>query len=198
MSAPALQHKRISVEHYLAGELDLPVKHEYVGGAVDVITGAKNIHNTIADNVFAACHTRLRDHPCRPFHSDTKVHVKLRDHTRFYYPDIQVTCCPNPPDDAFQDNPCVIVEILSAATRRIDEEEKKEAYLTIDSLEAYLLIESTNQEVLLIERGDEGFQCRLFAGDDASVPLACLEFNLPLREIYEGVQLPALEVMEDA
>jgi Uma2 family endonuclease len=131
----------ISVEDYLAGELVSPVKHEYLGGVVHAMAGARNLHNIVAGNVFASLHTRLRGRRCRPFNSDTKIRVRLPTQWRFYYPDVSVIGRPNPPDDSYQDDAAVIVEVLSKATRRIDEGEKKDAYLTIPSLFAYILVE---------------------------------------------------------
>ncbi len=183
MSANAIQHQYVSVERYLADELTSPVKHEYVGGTVYAMAGAQNVHNAIAGNLFAAFHSRLRGKKCRPFNSDTKVRVKLRDHVRFYYPDMQVTCQPNPPDETYQDSPIVIVEVLSRSTRRVDEEEKKEAYMTIPTLEAYLLVDSSNQEIVLYQRSETGFQREILAGEEARIPLPCLGFEILISEI---------------
>jgi len=195
MSA-VLRHQHISPEAYLASELKSPIKHEYVGGAVYAMAGARNIHNVIAGNVFLALGTRLRGKKCRPFNSDTKVRVRFPNHVRFYYPDVQVVCQPNAMDESFQDQPNVIVEVLSESTRRTDEGEKLDAYLTISSLETYLLVDSSNKQVVVEQRGSNGFKRSILVGDDGAVPLPCLGFDLPLAEIYEGVQLPALEVLD--
>ncbi len=195
MSA-VLRHQHLTPESYLASELKSPVKHEYVGGTVYAMAGAKNIHNIIAGNVFGSLHSRLRGKKCRPFNSDTKVRVRFPNHVRFYYPDVQVVCQPNSMDESFQDQPNVIVEVLSESTRRTDEGEKLDAYLTISTLETYLLVDSSNKEVVVEQRGSNGFQRRILIGDDGVVPLPCLGFDLPLAEIYEGVQLPALEMVE--
>lgn len=195
MSA-ALRHQLVTPEAYLASELKSPAKHEYVGGAVYAMAGAKNIHHIIAGNIFLSLGTRLRGKKCRPFNSDTKVRVRFPNHVRFYYPDVQVVCQPNPVDESFQDQPNVIVEVLSESTRRTDEGEKLDAYLTIPSLETYLLVNSTNKEVVVQQRDNTGFKRAVFVGDEGVIPLACLGFDLPLVEIYEGVQLPALEVVE--
>lgn len=197
MTSSAPRHSQVSVEKYLAGELKSPIKHEFVGGAMYAMAGARNIHNIISGNIFLALGSRLRGKKCRPFNSDTKVRVKLPDHIRFYYPDVQVSCLPNPPDDSFQDCPNVIVEVLSPTTQRIDQGEKREAYLTIPTLEAYLLVDSMNKEVVVYQRGEMGFECVRYIGDDGEIPLPCLKVDLPMAEIYEGVQLPALEVVEE-
>ena len=60
----------MTVEDYLAGELDSPVKHEYLGGMVYAIAGARNVHNLIASNILGAHHGRLRGKPCRPYNSE--------------------------------------------------------------------------------------------------------------------------------
>jgi len=50
----------MSVEEYLARELDSRVKHEYLGGFVYAQAGANNVHNLVASNVLGALHARLR------------------------------------------------------------------------------------------------------------------------------------------
>lgn len=178
----------ISVEEYLAGELVSPRKHEYLGGVVYAMAGARNVHNTIAGNVFASFHSRLRGRPCRPFNSDTKIRIHLPTQLRFYYPDVSVTCRPNPAADSFQDEPAVLVEVLSAKTRRIDEGEKKDAYLTMPSLAAYLLVEQETAAVVAFRRTEHGFVREVYEGLDAVVPLGEIDTALPLAEVYEAVE----------
>ena len=124
----------ISVEDYLAGELESPVKHEYLDGNVYSVADTRNAHNLISGKYHRVFAFAPGGRPCRPFNSDTKIRVRLPTHWRFYYPDASVICRPNPQDDSFQDEPAVIFEVLSKATRRIDGGEKKDAYLTIPSL----------------------------------------------------------------
>src|SRR5258707_8038962 len=121
----------VSVEDYLAAELESPIKHEYMGGFVYAMAGARNAHNIIALNTCSALNFRLRGRPCRPFNSDTKIRIHLPRHIRFYYPDASVSCRPNPQADSFQDEQAVIFEVMSRRTRRLDQGEKKDAYLTI-------------------------------------------------------------------
>src|SRR5688500_9935093 len=111
----------VSIEDYLAGELASPVKHEYLGGVVYAMAGAVNAHNLIATNITGTLHARLRGKSCRVYNSDTKIRIRLPAHTRFYYPDASIVCRPNSPGDSFQDEPTVIIEVLSDSTRRIDE-----------------------------------------------------------------------------
>src|SRR5689334_15215878 len=120
----------ISVEDYLAGELVSKVKHEYLGGMVYAMAGARNAHTLIASNVLGALHSRLRGQRCQATNSVTKIRIRLPTQVRFYYPDVSVICSPNPQDESFQDAPAVLIEVISEKTRRIDGGEKKDAYLT--------------------------------------------------------------------
>lgn len=184
----ATKLNQVSVEDYLAGELVSPIKHEYLGGVVYAMAGVRNVHNTIAGNVLGILHARLRGKPCRPFNSDTKIRIRLPYQTRFYYPDASVVCDPNPPDDSFQDQPVVIVEVLSRRTRRIDEGEKKDAYLTIPSLCVYLLAEQEMPAVVAFRRTEHGFVREVYEGPNAVVPLPEIDTELPLAEVYEMVE----------
>ena len=56
----------VSVDDYLAGELNSTIKHEYLGGMVYAMAGARNAHNVIATNVVGVLHARLRGKKCRP------------------------------------------------------------------------------------------------------------------------------------
>jgi len=186
--SPAKKRNLIPVEDYLAGELASPVKHEYLNGVVYAMAGARNVHNDIAGNTFGALYVRLRGRRCRPYNSDTKIRVRLPNQVRFYYPEASVVCRPNPPTDTFQDDPVVIIEVLSKKTRRIDEGEKKDAYLAIPSLAVYLLIEQDLPAIVAFRRSGRGFDREVYEGLEAVVPLPEIEAELPLAEVYEAVQ----------
>ena len=178
----------ITVDEYLRGELDSQVKHEYLGGFIYAMAGANNAHNRIASNVVGALFARLRGKPCEPYNSDTKVRVKLPTHVRFYYPDASVVCEPNPSRDSFQDRPVVIVEVLSRKTRRTDEGEKRDAYMMVPTLAAYLLIEQDRATVNVYRRTEQGFIYETYDDLRSSIPLGEVETELPLNEIYDRVE----------
>lgn len=178
----------ISVDDYLAGELVSPIKHEYLGGVVYAMAGARNVHNRIATNTTIALGSRLRGRRCEAFNSDTKVRVSLPRHVRFYYPDVSVVCRPNPPDDSFHEEPAAIFEVLSRRTRRIDEGEKLDAYLMIPSLYVYGLIEPETAVVVVYRRTEQDFVREVYERLDAVIPLPEIETELPLAEIYERVE----------
>ena len=184
----ALKWNLIAVEDYLAGELVSPIKHEYIGGVVYAMAGARVGHNDITSNVHVAIGVRLRGKRCRAYTSDMKIRIELSDQIRFYYPDVSVVCRSNAPAAMFQDEPAAILEVLSRSTRRIDMVEKKDAYLTIPSLQVYVLVEQDSPLVVVFRRAEAGFIREIYEGLDAVLPLGEIEIELPLAEIYAGVE----------
>lgn len=179
----------VSVEDYLAGEETGGIKHEYLGGAVHAMAGATIRHNNIALNCLASLHASLRGKSCRPYNSDTKIRIEFPDHTRFYYPDAMVVCHSNPDSDHYQNQPVVIVEVLSDSTRRADLGEKRDAYLTIPSLKALLFVETETPSVTVYRRVPEGgFTIERHAGPDAAIDLPEIGVTLPLPDLYDSVE----------
>ena len=184
----------LSVEDYLEGEKVAEIKHEYLGGVVHAMAGAKNRHNMIAVNSLGHLFGKLSGKPCQPFSSDTKLRVEYPDHTRFYYPDAMVVCQSNPEDDHFQSQPVVVIEVLSESTRRTDMGEKRDAYLTIPSLKVLLLVEVDRAEVVAYRRKPEGgFSGELYQGMDEVIALPEIETELALSEIYERLEFGTAE-----
>jgi len=183
----AEKYELMSVENYLAGELTSRHKHEYVAGVIYSMAGGTNAHHRLASNVLGTLYARLRGKPCQPFNSDTKIRVRSPFSTRFYYPDASVICKPNPLTDTFQDDPVIIVEVVSKSTRRLDEGEKKDAYLSIPSLAAYLLVEQEAASVCVFRRTEAGVVREVYDGLESLIPLPEVQADLPVAEIYEGV-----------
>ncbi len=186
----------ISVDDYLAGEADARVKHEYVSGRVYAMAGARNQHNLVCMNFYISVGSRLRGKPCQATTSDVKVRIRNSNDTRFYYPDAMVVCEPNPPGEVYHDRPVVIAEVLSASTRRIDEGEKLQAYLAIESVKTVLLIEPDRPSVTVYRRradGTPGFDAEAYGKLQASIPLPEVDASLPLHELYERVDLGSQE-----
>lgn len=187
----------ISVDDYLSGELESDIKHEYVDGIVYAMAGARNSHNVIATNALGELFNSLRGKTCRPFNSDTKIRIRQKSSVTFYYPDASVICQPNPGTDSFQDQPVVIVEVLSKSTRRIDEGEKREAYLSIPTLMAYVLVDQYKLEVTVYRRGERTFDAEVYRGIDSTIPLPEIEAELPLASLYDGVDFETPESGEE-
>ncbi len=185
-----------SVEEYLAFEEQAQTKSEYIDGWIRAMTGAALRHNMISVNTLIACGNQLKGKTCRPYNSDTKVRIDRAGMKRFYYPDVQVVCKSNDQLSVFQDQPVLIIEVLSPSTRRYDLDEKMAAYLTIPSLECYIALEQHQPIAIVMRRSSGGFLRKTTEGLDAVIDLPFLGCSLPMREIYDGVEFTAECVQE--
>ena len=175
---------QLSVENYLEGEKDAAVKHEYVRGEVFALAGASDVHNTIALNLALALTPAARRKDCRVYASNIKVRIG----EVFYYPDIMFVC-KDGLNAFYKDRPCVVIEILSRSTLRIDIAKKCYAYLELPSLKLYLLVDSRRRFVWGYYRTKMGWDKRVFSKGE-SVPVPCAEVELTMEAIY--VQTPYL------
>jgi Uma2 family endonuclease len=114
--------------------------------------------------------------------------LRLQNETRFYYPDVSVVCKSNSSDDAFQDEPVVIIEVLSKRTRRIDEGERKDAYMSIPSLCLYIMVEQVEPAVVTWRRTVNGFVREDIKGMDGVISLGEVNTSLQLQDLYDGVE----------
>jgi Uma2 family endonuclease len=187
MTAELAASQYISVEDYLAGEERAEQKHEYLAGVVYAMAGGTFAHSAIASNLLITLGAQLHGNKCRPLNSDMKLRIRLADQTRFYYPDVQVVCRPNPPGDHFQDDPALIFEVVSDSTRRIDEQEKRAAYLAIPTLNAYVLIEQDRPVATVWRRTGQGFVREDYAGADAVIAFGEIPASITLGDLREGL-----------
>ncbi|MBI3776575.1 MAG: Uma2 family endonuclease [Gammaproteobacteria bacterium] len=184
--APRPKHQQLSVEEYIKGEESSEVRHEYIGGEVYAMVGTSDRHNLIAGNLFALLHAQLRGTPCRLFMSDMKVRLRVASDDAFYYPDLMLACNPDDRATYYRTQPCLIVEVLSETTERIDRREKLLAYTSIDSLQEYVLLSQNHIEVEVHRRVD-GWRGQIVTTGD--VHLQCLSLDVSLAAIYEDVPL---------
>lgn len=188
MSMAATERDRIGVEDYLAGERDGEVRHEYIAGEVYAMTGASRRHGLIVNAVAFALTPSVRERGCQLFTNDMKVHVHHAGDDAFYYPDIVLTCEADDEEDYYLKHPCLIVEVLSESTERIDRREKLLAYTAgLPSLREYLLVAQDRRQVDLYRRTETDWVHDTHT--QGSLRLDCLELDLSLEDIYEDVEI---------
>jgi len=177
----------LTVEDYLTGEDGNDIRHEYIDGQVYAMTGASDRHGLITGNIYAVLRPLLRGTHCQLFASDMKVRLDVSHQDIFYYPDLLLSCDPTDRETYYRTKPCLLVEVLSETTERIDRREKLFAYQTIPSLQEYLLVSQTQQTLQIHRRSDDWAPVTVTEG---SVRLDCLAVDLPLDLIYEDVPEP--------
>lgn len=186
--ARGIADHHISREEYLQGELASEIRHEYVAGNVYPMSGGTLNHQRIAGNFIRNVGNQLAGNPCFPTGSDFKLHVPLgRGEEAFYYPDGMIICVPVPGNALFTDSPSVILEVLSPTTRRIDEAQKLRDYITIPTLQTYILAETDKHFLTLHRRNGADFRRKIISGPDAVLELPEVGISLPLAELYRDV-----------
>lgn len=207
MSAtPATEPERVMTEaEYLAFEDAAETKHEFVDGLVydwpgyerspRGDAGTTRTHNRLQVNMLAALAPAAAAAGCAAYGSDMRLRVRLRQRerqtTRYYYPDAMVLCDSElrpelGDDDMHVTRPCVIVEIVSRSSSRIDRGEKRDLYQSLPSVQAYLIV---HQRLRRVERWwrDATGSWQTATHTSGVVPIACIDFDLPLETIYAGV-----------
>lgn len=172
-----------SEQEYLFLEAQSAIRHEYLGGEVFAMAGARPEHNDIAAAITGALVLLLRGRRCRAFSSDQRIYVRA---TGLYtYPDGGVKCGPGTihNDGMSLLDPVLLVEVLSESTRDYDRGAKLEHYKAIPALRHVLLVESTARRVEHHHRL-EGGPWTLTTVTDGAVDLAALGGSIPLDEIY--------------
>ena len=189
----AIRHANfISEEEYLEAEERAEVRHEYVNGFVFLKDGMQGMaggtrqHATLSGNVFAALHAALRGKRCRPYVENMKLRVRREEDVQFFYPDVMVVCQPSE-SEVWEDAPRVIFEVLSEGTERTDRIEKRDAYLGIPSLSAYVVLDSRRLDALVFRRVGEEWTTETMQDAAGVIDLPGIECRLPLATVYEGV-----------
>lgn len=182
---PALK-PTASVEAYLQGELETDVKHEYLAGEVVAMGGASRSHGLIATALALAIGPQARDKGCQLFIADMKVRIEHDDESYFYYPDLLVTCDRDDRERLYCTRPCLIIEILSPGTERIDRREKLLAYRLLPSLSEYILVDSERPLVETYRKTAEGWRHEVVT--EGTFRVACVDASVTLEALYADVR----------
>lgn len=182
-----LQKRTITEQDYLIQEAQNDFKHEYVDGDCYAMAGAGEKHNRIVLNIAIPLRLAARGGSCGVYASDMKCRV---ENGRFYYyPDVMLVC--NKADNAefYKEQPCLIAEVQSKSTDRIDRHEKWQVYQKIPSLRYYLLADSRQKKVDYFQRDETGVWASGVLREGQSLDVVCDDYRavLSLADIYEDV-----------
>ena len=188
MNAVTHPFERISVDDYLLGEQQTDIKHEYLDGQVVAMGGASRAHGLLVMSLSALLLPAARQKHCQLFAADMKLRLDHDGASYFYYPDLVLSCDPADRDPLFVRTPCLLVEVLSPSTERIDTREKLLAYRLLPSLREYLLLRQDRGQADLYQWSDEGrWQHHVLGQPDDALALRCLDAAVSLRDVYADV-----------
>jgi Uma2 family endonuclease len=189
------EKRRYTVQEYLSFERESPERHEYHDGEIFVMTGGSINHSLIVANVISGLHSRLMGNPCRVY--DANLRLRIPRKVLYTYPDVTVICGQpkvDPDDSAGHTviNPRLLVEVLSPSTEGYDRGEKFDRYRELESLQEYVLVSQLVPRVEVFFRQQSGNWLFMpVSGVENSARLNSLEIDLPLGEVYAGVEFPA-------
>ena len=183
--------RQMTVEEYFAFDEASEYKNEYIDGEVIPMTGGTIFHGIIIANATGALWYRIRGSDCRVISSDMRNRVNP---TRYVYPDFSVVCGEPATDERAVTlwNPTLVAEVTSPSSLHYDRGDKLRYYQSINSLQIYLVIDQHRVFVEMYERQDGPWLRREYSDLEAVLPLASLGCDLPLAEIYDGIEFDAV------
>lgn len=168
-------------------------RYELVRGRVVMQQGSTFNHSRIATQLAALLMAQVDTTRWAVVVCDFAVDVG--DSVRF--PDVLVAAVPEDGSVLSTDRPVVLVEVLSPSSVQSDFRDKADEYLSLDSLEAYLILAQDSANAWIWQRGEaEGGgrdlprQARQIGGLDGRIELPAIGAALALSDIYAGVLPP--------
>jgi Uma2 family endonuclease len=188
------QQRYYTPEEYLAQEEVAELRNEYRDGEIVPMTGGSINHNQIALNVSAFLKFALRGKNFKPYIGDLRLWIP--SYRQYTYPDVLVIEG-QPRFQKLTDqtqrtdtilNPCLIIEVLSKSTRNYDYTDKFRYYRSIADLREYVLINQYEVAIDHYVKADgDTWLFRAYESDAATLTFASVKVEMPLVEIYEGV-----------
>jgi len=180
----------MTLEQFLEWEERQERKYEFDGTYPVAMTGSTIRHNLIGTNVLFALREPAARAGCRAFANDVQVRTPAG---KVYYPDVLVNCGPFDLDERHARTPCLIVEVTSTSTRQSDRGKKRDEYLTIPSLRAYVIIEQGMRRLECDVRQGDGTWTHVEVSDATDLEEfapPCVDVVLRLNDVYADTDVP--------
>lgn len=185
------QPRPYTPEEYLELEASADYKSEYRNGKIVPMTGGTTNHNELALTLAATLKLSLRGQGYKVYMGDVRLWIPA--HRQYTYPDVMVIRGQPVYADSSKTtvmNPSLIVEVLSKSTQNYDQGDKFMYYRAIPDMEEYLLVDQKQPYVIQHTRTETGqWLLTEYRGQNASLSLQGIPFELGLMELYEGVDL---------
>ncbi|HEV2269432.1 MAG TPA: Uma2 family endonuclease [Steroidobacteraceae bacterium] len=181
------ERRLFTFEEYLEIERCSPLRHEYVAGEIFAMSDPRQAHEIITMNLATALHAHLSGRPCRTYAARRRLHFRCRGDDIAYYPDVWVGCGETRnAKGELDDEPRLVIEVLSPSTEKVDRREKAVSYREIASLEEIVLVAQKRAAIVLYRRADRWSPITVDS-PDAVLPLQSIGLTLPVSQIYDRV-----------
>ena len=182
--AKALSDVRMTVAEFVLWHDGTDTRHKLVDGRPVAVSPPSGRHAVICHSIFRALDRRLRS-PCGAMFGARVARDLAGGECRM--PDLSVVRVPMPEHVIL--NAQLVTEVMGPATEGDDCTDKLDFYKGLPSIETVLLVWETKRRVQLHTREEPRWIAQDFTGASI-VPLAGLGIQLPLDEIYAGVEFP--------
>jgi Uma2 family endonuclease len=161
-------------------------RYELAGNRVVMMTGGSRGHAIITRRLSTALEKRLEGRQWTVLTSDFGVDLGP---STVRYPDVVVDAAGGQLKDLTATAPTLIAEVISPSSAKDDLGAKAAEYVRLPSLSAYLVLAQDEPKAWVWMRGAAGFPPapNAITGLEATVEIAALGIDLPLSEIYSGI-----------
>ena len=192
---PYVPDKIWSADKYLEWESAQPYKNELIDNHVWVMCGASRRHNLISVNMMTALHPLLDEQDYTLLGS--RMCLKVDPDSIFVYPDLTIVrgeprMSRRLNQHIFED-PTLIIEILSPSTKKMDRTRKRDIYLQLESLQAYILVSQEEPRIESYSRQEDGWLYQDWSGLDAILELEAIDCEILLKDIYGQLRFDSTE-----
>jgi Uma2 family endonuclease len=179
------KHKLPTLEEFLAWEEQQETRHEFVDGALFMMSGGTEAHDVVRLAIASTLRSKLAGGPC-----GARLDLKLVcPNGRSRYPDVAVVCGPRDPKATRLIDPVVLIEVLSPSTRSTDYLIKPTDYASVPSVTTYLIVDPDEPRIDILRRSGDRFEPEPQAyGREAVVGLPEIGIELQLAELYEAAE----------
>lgn len=176
----------LTSEEFPEWEMRQEERHEYVHGRIVAMAGNYEAHHLIAANTMVALRARIPK-PCR---ATTERMVKIPN-KNWRFADVLVDCSPFDPKAWHAGEPRIAVEVESVSTGYLAEMERLEDYQSVPSISHVLILAQDRPRCRLYSRTATGWETSDYAALEQTIALTALGVELPLTEVYEGLEFAA-------
>jgi Uma2 family endonuclease len=167
------------------------IRYEFDGFQPVAMTGGFNNAGAIGVNLLTALRNRLRGSPCRPLGPNNGLETVNKGNSAIRYPDALVTCTKFDGQGRSVPGVILVFEVVGNTPDSIhrDHFEKVVEYATVPSIRKYVIVESANAGLTILERSspEETWRETFLSAPDDVLLLPEIDIEIPVAEFYEDV-----------
>lgn len=176
--------RRMTMSEFMAWQRDRAGRYELYDGRAVRMQAERNIHSIVKANVKDAFARRLAetDVDCTALADGPTVAI---DEAHGFVPDASVQCGPIDLDSVYNDDPVVVVEVISPGSRTIDEVKKFRHYFRNPCVHHYLIVDPDDRSVIHYWRAGDKIETAI--GARAVLDLDPPGFSVETAAFFAGL-----------